>query len=196
MANNVFLVSDNHFTHPNFYTKFVEADGSKSRPWDSYQEADAIMIERWNSVVKPTDKVYHLGDFSIGLKKEHIAIAERLNGRKVLIRGNHDISSLKNYLPHFYDIRATHKLDDMILSHVPIHTQSIGRFGTNVHGHLHLKKILLPDSTIDPRYFSVCVEQIDYTPIELGVLMTEIKKQHDVCGLIDRTGLLQVQVQV
>ena len=34
-------------------------------------------------------------------------------------------------------------MNGMILSHIPIHTESLGRFGTNIHGHLHANRVMM-----------------------------------------------------
>jgi calcineurin-like phosphoesterase family protein len=85
----------------------------------------------------------------------------RLNGRKALVRGNHDIFELKLYAKYFDQIYGVKVFDDMILSHIPLHPESIARWGFNVHGHLHA------NSMNDPRYLCVSVEQTDYRPITL-----------------------------
>lgn len=158
MARDVWVISDTHFDHQKMYA-FLNNDGSKVRPWNTAEEADEIMVDRWNSRVKVSDKVYHLGDVSI--TKKGLNILDRLNGRKTLIAGNHDIFDTKVYMKFFKNIRAARVLSGMIFSHVPIHPESLGRFGMNVHGHMHGNKL------DDPRYLNVCVEQTDYYPIPL-----------------------------
>jgi len=78
----IFFTSDHHFGHSNII-KYC------SRPFVSVEEMNHEMIRRWNSVVKPEDTVYYLGDFSLVLEPVR-AIAPQLNGRKILIMGNHD----------------------------------------------------------------------------------------------------------
>lgn len=168
---SVFLVSDSHFTHQGV-CRFTRDDGfTKLRPWDNVEDMDRDMIEYWNDTVKPTDKVYHLGDVVINRKA--LAIMPKLHGDKVLIRGNHDIFKLSDYTPHFRDIRAYHVMNGLILSHVPIHPDSLGRFGCNIHGHLHANRVKLADGSIDPRYYNVCVEQTNFRPI----LFEEVQKR-------------------
>jgi len=158
-----------HFSHQGM-CNFLREDGTKVRPWTDASDMDNALIKNWNSVVGPKDKVYHLGDVYIHRKAQHIL--QQLNGDKVLIKGNHDIFSLDNYTPYFRDIRAYHVLDRMILSHVPVHTESLGRFKGNVHGHLHANLVKLSDGSADTRYRNVCVEHINYTPIELSVVQS------------------------
>jgi calcineurin-like phosphoesterase family protein len=156
-----YLVSDTHFGHANILT-FKDAHGEKLRPWDYLQDMHNAMIKNWNSVVSPEDKVYHLGD--VAIHKRGLDVLRCLNGRKVLIKGNHDIHRLAHYSEHFYDIRAYHVLDGFVLSHVPIHPDSLERWKGNFHGHLHSNRVM-KDEAIDPRYFNVSVEQINFTPI-------------------------------
>jgi calcineurin-like phosphoesterase family protein len=163
--SKTWITADTHFGHLGV-CKFLRRDGvTKLRPWDNPDEMDEALIKNWNSVVKDEDRVYHLGDVVINRKALHTLY--RLNGRKVLVKGNHDIFKLKDYLPFFDDIRAyiVKKTGDgrkVIMSHVPIHPDSLGRFGVNIHGHLHADKI------DDKRYLCVSVEHTNFTPIEFG----------------------------
>lgn len=170
---NVFLISDTHFGHQNMLT-FLKDDGTRLRPlWELSQEMDQHMIDNWNKVVKPLDKVYHLGDVS--MSKHGIKAMYALNGKKCLIKGNHDIHKLSDYTPHFYDIRACHKLDNCILSHIPIHPQQLERFKGNIHGHLHEHLVTDNWGKPDPRYLTMCVEHINFTPVELSVALQHFK---------------------
>lgn len=180
---NIFLISDTHWGHRGV-TEFLNDDGTKLRPWDNVEEMDEALVENWNKVVRPKDKVYHLGDVVINRKA--LKIMERLNGEKVLIRGNHDIFRLEEYTPYFYDIRGSHKLDNFILSHIPIHENSVARWcGGNIHGHLHNERVRrrmmeygnCVGTEVDPRYYCVSVEQINYTPIAFEDLKILIKEQ-------------------
>jgi calcineurin-like phosphoesterase family protein len=178
---SVFLVSDTHFGHAGV-CHFTGKDGvTKLRPWDNPDEMDEEMVERWNDRVKPNDKVYHLGDVVINRKA--LSIMKRLNGDKVLIRGNHDIFRDDEYRPYFRELRAYHVMRGMILSHIPLHTDSINRFGTNIHGHTHDRRVMMADPfghrepIIDIRYHCVCVEQTDYTPILFEDVVKRIQEE-------------------
>ena len=135
MSYSIFFTSDTHFAHENM-CKFLDYDGERVRPFNSYKECDELMIQNWNEVVKPQDKVYFLGDLTFN-KNEADKIMPRLNGKKCLIRGNHDMFKLKWYSLWFYDVRGCYNLENYFLSHVPIHPDSKARFKMNIHGHLH-----------------------------------------------------------
>jgi calcineurin-like phosphoesterase family protein len=172
MTHNKFVIADTHFSHEGV-TRFLRADGTKLRPWDNTQDMDEALVANWNEVVKPHDRVYMLGD--VVMRPKDLPILDRLNGRKVLIKGNHDIFPLKKYLPYFDDIRAYHRLDGFWMSHIPIHPESTDRVTANVHGHIHSREVLLPDGTADLRYYCVSVERINYRPIEWSEVTRRIK---------------------
>lgn len=169
--SNVFFISDTHFGHKGI-VQFLRDDGTKLRPWQTVEEMDEVLVENWNKVVGPSDRVYHLGD--VAINRRCLPVLGRLKGRKKLIRGNHDIFKLKDYAPYFDDLCGVYVLADMILSHIPSPPDCITkRFGTNVHGHLHANK------RPEPFYFNVSCEQIDYTPIEIGEVRKRIEKQKE-----------------
>jgi calcineurin-like phosphoesterase family protein len=189
----VFLVSDTHFGHAGV-CRFTRNDGvTKLRPWDDPAEMDEAMVKAWNERVKPTDKVYHLGDVVINRKA--LKILSRLNGDKVLIRGNHDIFKDEDYTPYFRSLRAYHVMNGLILSHIPVHPESLGRFGTNIHGHTHANRVMRdlalcgrPD-VIDPRYHCVCVEQLpDFAPILFEDVLKRIKDEGGTIGFRNGNG--------
>ena len=181
----VFLVSDTHFGHAGV-CRFTHGDtGVKIRPWTDPDEMDEAMVKLWNERVKPNDKVYHLGDVVINRKS--LGIMSRLNGDKVLIRGNHDIFRDDEYRKYFRELRAYHVMNGMILSHIPLHPESLGRFGVNIHGHLHTNRVML-DGEIDPRYHCVCVEQTDFTPILFEAVIKRIEEEGGKVGFKNGNG--------
>jgi calcineurin-like phosphoesterase family protein len=187
----VFLVSDTHFGHAGV-CRFLRNDGvTKLRPWDNPEEMDEEMVKRWNETVRPNDKVYHLGDVVINRKA--LATLGRLNGDKVLIRGNHDIFRDDEYRKYFRELRAYHVMNGMILSHIPIHEESLGRFGTNIHGHLHANRVTFLDTylskpVIDVRYHCVCVEQTDFRPILFEDVIKRIREEGGEVGFKNGNG--------
>ena len=188
----VFLVSDTHFGHAGV-CRFTRNDGvTKLRPWDSAEEMDEEMIRRWNDRVRPKDKVYHLGDVVINRKA--LPILNRLNGDKVLIRGNHDIFKDEDYTPYFRSLRGYHVMNGMILSHIPVHPESLGRFGVNIHGHTHANRVMRDLATcgrldvVDTRYHCVCVEQTDFAPILFEDVIKRIEAEGGTVGFQNGNG--------
>lgn len=171
--SNIFFASDHHFHHANILT-FKRDDGSPLRVFEDVNHMNEHMVAMHNKRVGHNDKVYFLGDLTMSRNAKGLEIVGRLNGEKILIKGNHDLCKASQYLEYFKDIRAVHQFDGMVLSHIPIHPESLSRWGVNVHGHLHYNKVLKAGTKVpDDRYFCVCMEQLDnYTPISLE----EIKK--------------------
>jgi len=195
----VFLVSDTHFGHAGV-CRFAHPDDPevKLRPWTDPDEMDEDMIRRWNDRVRPNDKVYHLGDVVINRKA--LKTLARLNGDKVLIRGNHDIFRDDEYRVYFRELRAYHVMNGLILSHIPVHEASLGRFGCNIHGHLHASRVkrargvdartgeILYSDEIDPRYWCACVEQTDFAPILFEDALKRITEQGGTVGFRNGDG--------
>ena len=187
------LVSDTHFGHVGV-CRFMGPDGfTKLRPWDDPDEMDEFMVKAWNERVRPQDKVYHLGD--VVINRRCLKTLDRLNGDKVLIRGNHDIFRDDEYRRYFRELRAYHVLNGMILSHIPIHVESLGRFGVNIHGHLHANRVMMTakftnaeKQIIDPRYHCVCVEQTDFAPILLEDVYKRIEAEGGKMGFRNGNG--------
>lgn len=169
---DIWVISDTHFGHENII-KYC------NRPFKNVDEMDAFMMYRWNSVVKPGDKVYHLGDVYMGSGENAYKILNRLHGQKRLVVGNHDDLKSKVLHDHFKKISLWRIMKDfgLLLTHIPVHESSISEIGkkndgssynrlTNIHGHIHQNK------SPEGRYRCVCVEQIDYTPINIEELRT------------------------
>lgn len=86
LRKNIWFTSDPHFGH----AKCIEYC---SRPYKSADEMDEKLIANWNRVVQPQDTVIVVGDFFMYHKKAKLKeILTRLHGKKILVRGNHDMS--------------------------------------------------------------------------------------------------------
>lgn len=170
MANS-FLIADTHFGHAGV-CNFLRNDGTKLRPWTDPVQMDKDMVEYWNDTVRPNDKVYHLGD--VVMHRKSLETLDQLHGDKILVKGNHDIFKLEDYTKYFRDIRAYVVMDNFILSHIPVHPESKGRFKGNIHGHLHANKL------DDPWYLCVSVEQINYRPISWADAIKRMEQQNGI----------------
>jgi len=178
---NRFIFSDPHFGHDGIY-RMVDIDGRRIRGWaETAQEGDEIMVAAWNRVVHRKDKVIVMGD--VAIKRSALQILGRLNGDKVLVRGNHDIFKLKDYLPWFSDILGTHKRGPVLLSHYPVHPDSIPAWCIgNIHGHTHVNHVLRTSAQgiiePDPRYLNACVEVRGVVPVPFETLVSELQARH------------------
>jgi calcineurin-like phosphoesterase family protein len=81
-------------------------------------------------------------------------------------------------------------MNGMILSHIPIHEESLGRFGTNIHGHLHANRVM-KKKVVDVRYHCVCVEQTpDFAPILFEDVIKRIQEEGGSVGFKNGNGLI------
>ena len=88
-GKKVFFTSDTHFDHTSILRHC-------NRPFGDIEEMNRVLIENWNRVVGKNDLVFHLGDFAFGGAEVWNRFLDQLNGRIVLIVGNHDIYHLRS----------------------------------------------------------------------------------------------------
>ncbi|MCJ2024754.1 metallophosphoesterase [Methylobacterium sp. J-067] len=82
-----FFTADHHIGNAGILSPRMDAP----RPFTSIAEHDETLVACWNAVVRPDDTVWHLGDFAYRCRHGHaLRVFHRLNGRKFLVRGNHD----------------------------------------------------------------------------------------------------------
>ena len=91
-----YYIADLHFGH----TNVIRFD---NRPFKDMKEMEEELIRRWNDRVTAVDTVYILGDFCWRPSNAWIPLVQRLNGRKVLIRGNHDPKKIDGKLRKMFD---------------------------------------------------------------------------------------------
>ncbi|QGY03179.1 metallophosphoesterase [Methylobacterium mesophilicum SR1.6/6] len=138
-----FFTADSHVGHAGMLSDRM----GRPRPFRTVEEMDEHLVSAWNNRVKRNDTVWHLGDFSYGASRAHArAIFDRLNGRKLLIRGNHDARS--EALPWAEPVRDVARITvqdagmpkavDLWLSHYA-HITWEGRHRGRIHlfGHSH-----------------------------------------------------------
>jgi calcineurin-like phosphoesterase family protein len=169
--HDIFFTSDSHFDHANFL-KFTDDDGKLIRPFASVEEMNETMISRWNAVVKPQDKIWHLGDVTFRPEK-FARIASRLNGHKRLLLGNHDDARCFEVMRWFDKVQLWRifKDENFVCTHIPILSgQFRHKVQFNVHGHLHQNVI------DDPQYINICVENTNYTPISMDELKQRCRR--------------------
>lgn len=133
MSRN-FYIADTHFGHANV----MKYD---NRPWFTVYDMDNALIKNWNSVVTNEDTVYILGDISWYKTNETIKILDQLNGKKVLIKGNHDrydqeLAKRFIKIADYLEIKDNGR--DIVLCHYPIPCFKNHFYGWyHLYGHVH-----------------------------------------------------------
>jgi len=132
------------------------------------------MIEKWNSVVKENDLVIHCGDFALCSREKFDPLIRSLNGRKVLIKGNHDARSWRFYIDNnrFSMVCKYFSLKGVLFTHRPADFFSLTHEeNINVHGHIHNLDRESGFDTSDQKRINVSVEKIDYTPVNFDDIL-------------------------
>lgn len=159
-----------HFNHQNIIAYCPE-----SRPFKTVAEMNEAIIQRWNSVVKEDDTVIHCGDFFMGQNKEIEPILSKLNGKIILVRGNHDSKARREIYEkngvEVHDIfYLPYKGRFFIFCHFPISNEEFMRMVREdnsecilVYGHVHDNA---PSGLVDGT-FHAGVDTNDLTPVSL-----------------------------
>lgn len=170
MIHEKWFISDTHFFHTNIL-KFVDKNGKRIRPFNSLEEMHEYMIEKWNSVVKDNDYVYHLGDVTFQYHGLFNNLMHRLKGKKRLIVGNHDKIWNPALINNFEkaDLWKGFKENNFTASHMPLPLENLRDGAVCVHGHVH------QNSLNKPGYINVSVEVRNYTPVHIDEIGKEIR---------------------
>lgn len=136
-----YITSDLHFGHKNIMN-FCPVTRERFRKDVAYM--NEAMVKEWNEIVEPEDTVYILGDVAFMSGSDAGRIVNRLNGRKILIEGNHDRKTLQDatFRNAFAEV---HKYLDVnyngtkcVMFHYPIaEWDQMHRGSVHFHGHLH-----------------------------------------------------------
>ena len=180
----IFVTSDLHFGHDR---EFLWGP----RGFESSQEHDEMVIRNWNSIVRPEDTVYVLGDLMLGDNDYGKCCVERLNGHIKLIRGNHDsnkrwnevYSTIPNIeLVGWADV-INYRKYNFYLSHFPTLTgnlekESLHQMTLNLHGHTHSKDKFYEDR---PYMYNVALDANNNTPVLLDDIIEQMKAKVQEC---------------
>lgn len=88
-----YFTSDTHLSHIKV---------SENRGFSSIEEHDDAIISNINSIVRPSDTLYILGDIVMGGWRKTAPLVQKINGNKVCILGNHDRPAPNNSNGHNY----------------------------------------------------------------------------------------------
>ena len=168
-----YFIADTHFYHKNII-KY------ENRPFESVEAMNWGIIKRWNGVVSKRDRVFLLGDFTFGNREKQSEIAEKLNGYKILVKGNHDTYNDEFYREiGFSEVYRYPILFNgfWILSHEPVYMNENMPYA-NLYGHVH-NNSAFKDYTNQTMCVSIERAHMNYSPIEF----TRIK---EIMGIGDK----------
>lgn len=151
---------------------------AKYRGWNDVEEHDEFLIEGWNKQVSKRDTTYIVGDVTME-KAAHYYKLNRLNGRKIVVLGNHDRHQDIKYLLQYVDgVAGTVDYKGFIITHTPIHPNEVQLYRGNIHAHIHhvnrLEEVVVNNSYLDEgsrpektlkKYYNVDAHLIEYRPI-------------------------------
>ena len=163
----IYFTADCHFFHHNII-KYC------NRPFSSAEEMNEKLITNWNSIVRPNDSIYILGDFAF---QGHTKILPKLNGTKFFVFGNHDKrrevrqavdEGLLVWAKEIYELKWENKFFELF--HYPMRSWNRKFHGSiHLYGHTHA---ILPPYDLS---FDVGVDAWDYYPVSI----TQIVKVAD-----------------
>ncbi len=164
--SKIFFIADTHFGDE----KIIKYE---NRPFGNVREMDEELIKRWNAVVAWEDEVYVLGDFGAdGYEGEVLA---KLQGRKYLVKGNHDTKSNAEYRRWGFDEVYDHPViieNFWILSHDALYVNTNMPYA-NLFGHVHNHPMIKDYSS---QHYCVSVERLNYTPLDFEVIKEKIRE--------------------
>lgn len=185
---HLFFSADSHFWHTNII-KYCK------RPFYSVEEMNEKLIQYWNETISNDDIVFHLGDFAFCGPTKVQKIKEQLNGKIILIKGNHDYDSTLKLFDNVFDQLLLNLNGDLIyLNHYPFLTFA-GAYRDNVYqlfGHVHtcklppiedpeINEILNEDSNrlqyLLKNQYDVGVDNNDYRPVSWLEIKNKLKNE-------------------
>lgn len=171
---SIFLTSDTHFNNDNIIRYC-------NRPFRNHKDMNEALIANWNSVVKPEDTVYHLGDFIMGLADNTVSILHRLNGHIHLVRGNHDTRRKLAIYEQYPEKITVHDVAYLpykglflVMCHFPLENEAFYDNSEVVlcHGHVHDHEPFYNTLT---HTFNLSVDVTNFTPVPVDNIYEIVK---------------------
>ena len=182
-----FYISDWHYGHKNCLA-------FDNRPFTTIEQMNTALVGRWNSVVKPGDSVYVLGDMFWCNADTAIPILNSLAGEIFLIKGNHDRCHIKRFVDQFVKVSEYMEIEDkdrkVVLCHYPIPCFKNHFYGWyHLYGHVHNSfeynmmehtKFLMKelyDRQCNMFNVGAMMPWMDYTPRTLNEIISTAKEE-------------------
>lgn len=172
----IYLTSDLHFCHSKSFVY-------EPRGFTSIEEHDKIIIKNFNSIVKPEDELYILGDLMLCDNERGLECLRQLNGNKHFIHGNHDTStrcrlySEIGIIDEGYATMLKYKKYHFYLSHYPTVTsngeiESLHQVTCGLSGHTHSKDKFYNNISY---LYNVAVDAHNCFPVSLDTIIEDMK---------------------
>ncbi len=172
----IYFTSDLHFYHNNVIRYC-------NRPFEGYDSMNKALIENWNNTVKAKDEVYILGDITMRGPEIVNNLMPTLNGKKYLVRGNHDIFTrkqsfntdnfewIKDY--HSFNYQIAGQSHMLCLMHYPLLTWNHKMRGSiHLHGHIHASPEYNEENIKNGVLrFDVGVDAHNYKPVSIKTIL-------------------------
>lgn len=179
--SEIFLTSDTHFCH-------VQPFLWQPRGFQSVEEMNEAIVERWNEIVKPEDEVWYLGDMALSNTESAIKYIKQLNGHILLIAGNHDtknkISTIVLQCNNVQWVGWAEMIKirkiSCYLSHYPALTANrdekhFSQHVINFHGHTHQTTNFLDPN--NPFMYHVGMDSHNCTPVHIEEAIADVRQQ-------------------
>lgn len=186
--NEIFLTSDLHFCHNQEFLY-------KPRGFDSIEEMNEAIVERWNSVVKSDDMVFILGDLMLNDNEKALEYIKRLNGWLLVVWGNHDSEARQNLIrekyPTIMEMGYAHQFKHhkltCYLSHYPTLTANyddkhFSQHVINFHGHTHQQTNWI--NPANPFTYHVGLDSHNCTPVHIEEAISDIRNRWNEIGAL------------
>ncbi len=188
--SRIWVTSDLHIGHNR---EFIY----KTRGFNNIEEHDKKLVINWNELVDPADVVYILGDVMLKHNLQDtdffygLSILEQLNGKLIIIRGNHDsIGKIEKYktcqnvvqagaAALYLDYPETGRYH-FYLTHYPTlvshkNLKPVKSALINIYGHTHQKERFYEGH---PYMYCACLDAHELRPVLLDDnIIEEIKLQ-------------------
>ena len=187
----IWMTSDTHFSHNKSFL-------FKPRGFNSVEEMNENIVERWNNIVKENDIIFHLGDVALINTEEAINYIKILKGNIKWIRGNHCTESkIQMICKYCSNIQLIGNINtswaymlkyskfSLYLSHYPTLTanfddKKFSQHVINLHGHTHQQTNFL--NPTNPFMYHVGLDSHDYTPVHIDNVIADIRQRWEDIG--------------
>lgn len=167
--NVIYFTADQHLGHR-------AVINMQERPFEDVQEMNRVIISNYNAMVGSDDTVYLLGDICHRIPVEEAnKLIDRLKGKKILIKGNHD----KRYDPALFEEITDFKTIalngvNIALMHYPMLSWPKSHHGSlQLHGHVHgNRQNNEANRDAGIRRFDVGVDANDFYPVSINQILT------------------------